>query len=121
MQKQYLALSIVAPSGTKIAQGIKTLEIRRWKPQDLPLRDLMIVENTHYLNREGDEDIGQAVALVDIESVHAWQKDEVEAACATTWVDGYWAWVLSNIRPIDLPFTVPAKRKIYAIEVSCSQ
>ena len=44
MLKTYSALSIVAPSGTKIAQGLKTLEIRSWTPKQLPLRDLVIVK-----------------------------------------------------------------------------
>ena len=51
----------------------------------LPLKDLMIVENQHFLLNDGDEDVGFAVALVDIESVHPWQSDEVGAACATYW------------------------------------
>jgi hypothetical protein len=59
----------------------------------LPLKDLMIVENQHFLLNDGDEDVG-AVALVDIESVHPWQSDEVDAACATYWAEGYLAWVI---------------------------
>jgi len=31
------ALSIVKPNGTRIAQGEKTLEIRRWHPDMSPL------------------------------------------------------------------------------------
>jgi hypothetical protein len=60
----------------------------------LPLKDLMIVENQHFLLNDGDEDVGFAVALVDIESVHPWQSDEVDAACATYWAEGYFAWVI---------------------------
>jgi hypothetical protein len=60
----------------------------------LPLKDLMIVENQHFLLNDGDEDVGFAVALVDIESVHPWQSDEVDAACATYWAEGYLAWVI---------------------------
>jgi hypothetical protein len=61
----------------------------------LPLKDLMIVENQHFLLNDGDEDVGFAVALVDIESVHPWQSDEVDAACATYWAEGYLAWVIA--------------------------
>ena len=83
MTKPYLALSIVAPSGQRIAQGIKTLEVRSWRPDQFPLKDLVIVENQTYLNNEGDEELGYAVALVDIDSIHTWQENEVDAACAS--------------------------------------
>lgn len=50
----------------------KTLEVRSWRPEKLPLKDLVIVENTHFLNNDGDEEMGKVVALIDIESVHPW-------------------------------------------------
>jgi len=117
MRKHYLALSIVAPSATKIVQGIKTLEIRSWKPEIFPLKDLVLVENNHYLVNDGDEDIGHAVALVDIKSAHPWRKDEFEAACANYWEEGYWAWEIHNVRPIEKIIEVSAKRKLYWIEI----
>ena len=83
----------------------------------LPLKDLIIVENQHFLLNDGDEDVGFAVALVDIESVHPWQSDEVEAACATYCAEGDLARVIRNIRPIDPPIQVVAKRKLYRIEL----
>ena len=114
---KYKALSIVAPHGQNIKNGLKTLEIRSWYPTSFPLKDLMIVENRHYLYQDGDEDEGFAVALVDVETVHEWQKDEIQQACATYWSEGYFAWTLSNIRLIDPPIKTQAKRKIYLIEV----
>lgn len=117
MRRIYPALSIVAPSGSYIAEGIKTLEIRSWRPNELPLKDLVIVENAHDLNQDGDEELGRAVAWVDISSVHAWQKSEIEAAKASYWEDGYWAWVIENVRPIHPPVDIPARRKIYWIEL----
>lgn len=83
----------------------------------LPLKDLIIVENQHFLLNDGDEDVGFAVALVDIESVHPWQSDEVDAACATYWAEGYFAWLISNIRPFAQPLHTIAKRKLYRIEL----
>lgn len=117
MTSAYLALSIVAPNGMRIAQGIKTLEVRSWTPEQLPLKNVVIVENQHYLNRDGDEEQGLAVAIADIIDAHPWRKDEFEAACASYWADGYSAWVLDNVRPIDPPIAVPAKRKIYLIDI----
>lgn len=117
MTKPYLALSIVAPSGQRIAQGLKILEVRSWRPDQLPLKDLVIVENQTYLNNEGDEELGYAVALVDIDSIHTWQENEVDAACATYWAEGYLAWLISNIRPFAQSLHTIAKRKLYRIEL----
>ncbi|MCU4580535.1 ASCH domain-containing protein [Acinetobacter gyllenbergii] len=117
MLKQYTALSIVAPNAERIRTGIKTLEVRSWQPETLPLKDVVIVENQNFLLNDGDEEAGFAVALVDIESVHAWQADEVDAACARYWAEGYLAWVIRNIRPINPPLQVMAKRKLYSIKL----
>ncbi|ENU46400.1 hypothetical protein F984_02439 [Acinetobacter nosocomialis NIPH 2119] len=53
--QQFLALSVVAPNGTYIAQGVKTLEVRSWVPTELPLKDLLIVKNKNFLINDGDE------------------------------------------------------------------
>lgn len=118
MKRQFLALSIVAPNGTRIAEGIKTLEVRSWVTTKLPIKDLLIVENQNYLVKDTDEEQGVAVALVDVDSIHAWRNDEeIEPACATAWSEGYFAWVLSNVRPISQPLKTLAKRKIYQVEL----
>lgn len=116
-KNQYQALSIVSPSGQRIARGEKVLEIRSWMPDVLPLKNLAIVENQHYLIEDGSEELGKWVALVDVVSVHPWQSYELEQACAQYWKEGYFAWVLTNIRPLKFPIDVCAKRKIYQIEV----
>lgn len=115
--KKYQALSIVYPACDRIVTGQKKLEIRSWVPDQLPLKDVVIIQNTQYLNEEGDEQMGEVVALIDIESVHAWRPDEVDVACATQWQDGYWAWEISHIRPVLPRIKAMAKRKIYAIEL----
>ncbi|KAF1049543.1 ASCH domain-containing protein [Xylophilus sp.] len=113
-----LALSIVAPHGTNIACGRKTLEIRSWKPPYLPLRNLLIVENRILLVEEGQSDPNAtAVALVDVEEVHAWQPSERAAACSTKWTPGYWAWSLSNVRPLSGRVRVAARRKLYDVQI----
>lgn len=66
------ALSIVAPSRQKIASGMKTLEIRSWCPDQLPIKNLLIVENDNFLMKDGGEELGKAIAWVDVESVHPW-------------------------------------------------
>lgn len=96
----------------------KTLEVRSWRPEKLPLKDLVIVENTHFLNNDGDEEMGKVVALIDIESVDPWLAQEIDAACATDWADGYFAWVISNVRPLKQPIEAIAKRKLYCLELN---
>lgn len=112
----YNALSIVTPSGTKIANGEKTLEVRQWTPDTVPMRDLLIIVNDRYLTEPGATDpAGRAVALVDVVEVFDWQRDHVEAACATYWEEGWIAWRLVNVRPARHDGPLIAARKIYEI------
>jgi hypothetical protein len=112
-----LAPSIVSPHGSKIASGKKTLEVRSWRPEALPVRDLLIVENSNFLSADNpiDHD-GKAVAIVDVEEIHEWQPSEVKAACSSGWEPGYWAWCLSNVRPVTNGAAVYAKRKLYEVD-----
>jgi len=113
-----LALSIVSPSGMRIASGRKLLEVRRWRPESLPIEPLLIVENSRFLRAEGDEDPnGLAMALVTIGEVHPWREDEMSAACAGYFEPGLFAWTISNLRPIVRPFVVPARRGLYELEI----
>lgn len=113
-----LALSIVAPNGLNIAEGRKTLEIRSWLPPQLPLRDLLIIENRIFLTGEDEVDPdGIAVALVDLEEVHAWQPWQIEAACADEWKPGLWAWHFTHVRPVRGAVRLNACRKLYQVEV----
>lgn len=117
MAIQLLALSVVAPWGQAIAEGRKRIEVRSWRPEVLPVRNLLIVENQRRLTETGDTDPdGRAVALVDVMEVHPWAPDEAEAACST-WEPGWWAWALENVRPITTPFPMLAARKLYMVEV----
>lgn len=118
MLKDAWALSIVAPSGVRIAQGLKTLEVRSWRPDVLPIRNLLLVENDHFLTHHDATEWGRAVAWIDIESVHPWQAHEVEAACASAWSVGYFAWVISHVRPLNDAFRVLAKRKLYRLDIA---
>lgn len=114
--QHYLCLSVVAPSGQNIAKAKKTIEVRTWKPPHLPLKNLLIVENQNYLLNDGDEELGMAVALVDIEDVHPWREDEIELACASYWAEGYFAWEISNVRSVP-NILIQAKRKLYVLDI----
>jgi len=111
------ALSIVSPAGTKIATGHKTLEIRSWKPSTIPLFNLLIVENHRRLDRDGNTDPeGLAVATIDIIEVRDWTEEDARRD-GHTFVPGYFAWVIANVRPIQPPFRAQAERLIYQVAV----
>ncbi len=112
------ALSVVTPSGTLIARGEKTLEVRRWYPDITPDEDLLIIENRHYLRQDGEEDPdGHAVALVRVKAVRAFERTDIAAACASYYEDGWLAWELTDIRPISCDQKVVAARGIYQVEL----
>lgn len=115
---KYKALSIVFPGGQLIAGGKKTIEVRSWKPDLVPMKDLLIIENGKYLYNEGDRDTnGRAVAIVDISKVEPWSEEQVTPACATFWEEGRFAWHLENIREIENHGPILAARGIYEVEL----
>lgn len=119
MITKYKALSVVHPAGTRIASGLKTVEVRKWRPDTLPLRDLLIVENAHRLNSKSrpEDPNGRALALVDVVDITEWTEDLLKPSCAPYWEAGWLAWHLSNVRPIQIDEPVPAKLRIYEVEL----
>lgn len=80
-KKNIKALSIVRPSGSRIASGEKTLEVRRWRPNLAPCEDLLIVENDHFLHNAGDQDNnGVPVAIVKIRVVRPFVFSDMQSA-----------------------------------------
>lgn len=116
-QREFSALSVVAPAGEHIRSGQKTLEVRSWKPDTLPLRDLLIVQNRNRLSSAGlsEDPDGEVMALVDVVAVRTWREDEVNAACASYWEPGWFAWELVNVRPLSVSHLVVARLRIYPV------
>ena len=117
--KPHLALSVVAPAGDQIRTGRKRLEIRKWQPDTLPLRDLLIVQSRQRLSQTGvrEDSNGKVIALVDVLAVREWRQEDLAAACTAQWEPGWFAWELENVRPLDRVGTVPARLRIYEIEL----
>ena len=110
------ALSVVETAGDLIANGNKTLEIRKWVPDSLPLLNLAIVQNKERLTVDNPFDPnGVVVAIVDIMKVRKWEPKDAKLACSQ-WEAGWFAWELENIRKIAHPIPAHAKRKIYKID-----
>lgn len=114
---RFKALSIVTPNGGRIACGQKTLEVRRWQPHLDPSEDLLIVENGRFLHEDGDEDDGHAVAIVRVRAVRPFVEADIPAACASSYADGWLAWELTDVRPINPPLPARAARGIYAVDL----
>ena len=112
------AVSIVAPSSSRIASGEKTIEVRRWSP-DLDIHeDLLIVENQQVLNESNQHDPdGHAVAVVKIANIRPFRPDDIDAACASYYEDGWFAWEISDVRALAEPFSAIAFRKIYQLDI----
>lgn len=119
---KYKALSVVAPWGQRIAEGIKTIEVRSWTTPELgPQDDLLIVENSQYLMNDGETDPnGLAVALVKIREMRDFRPEDMTASCASRYEDGWFSWILHDVRPIRKEIPVFAARKIYELEIQDS-
>ncbi len=110
------ALSVVQKAGKLISSGEKTLEIRKWKLDELPLVNLAIVQNKRRLTKEDPIDPnGSVVAVVDVTHIRKWTPEDAEETCSE-WEEGWLAWELKNVRKVTSPLAAPAKRKIYEIE-----
>src|SRR4051812_24323215 len=116
---KWKALSVVAPWGQKIADGIKTIEVRSWTTNEIgPEDDLLIVENKNYLMNDGESDPdGRAVALVKVLAIRPFVRDDLKASCASAFEEGYFSWVLGDVRKLRRDMRVLAARKIYEVEI----
>jgi len=114
------ALSVVLPAGDRIASGEKTIEVRQWNPDSLPLKDLVIVQNKLRLSSESspEDDNGKIVAIVDVVNVRPWLESDVKASCSSHFEEGWLAWELSNVRKVNPSLKVPAKLGIYEVDVA---
>lgn len=115
------AFSVVSPWGNIIANGQKTLEIRSWQPDTLPMKNIALVQNEIRLTQADQIDPnGEVVAIVDIVGCKSWVQSECrQAGCdESEFVAGYLAWELGNIRKLSHPVKAMAKRKFYELSVS---
>lgn len=117
---RYPALALPAPLAAQISTGAETrLDVRRWRPSALPLRDLLLVETAGpFPSADPPENAtGRAVALVDVVDVTDWLDEDYATACAVCADAGYFVWHLANIRPIHHARPVPARRGLYELEL----
>ena len=112
------ALSVVEPAGSLIRSAAKTIEVRRWTPDAFPLRDLFIIQNKIRLSSDIPEDSqGQLVAIVDVVEIRPWLPEDQKDSFSTYFEEGWLAWRLGNIREASYPHMIPAKLRIYDIQI----
>jgi hypothetical protein len=116
----FRALSVIEPYGHFISIGKKTIEVRKWRPDDvLPITNLVIVENAIKLSstiQPYDPD-GYVVAMVDVTNIRNWKEKDLDSSCSTSFEAGWLAWELENIRKVVYPLKVPARLRIYDINL----
>lgn len=118
----YQAISILNPAVENIINGSKTIEIRSWKPDTIPLKNVVLVQNEKYLVNQNDFDLGTALAVVDFVSVREWSYDEFLMQNTNTtlnkkWAPGYFIWEIDNIRPLNKAVECVARKGIYLIDL----
>ncbi|TOP64317.1 hypothetical protein CGH11_25460 [Vibrio parahaemolyticus] len=112
------ALSVVQPWGSLIAKGTKSLEIRSWSPEKLPVKDVALVQNNERLTADGQEDPnGIVVAIIDVVGCRAWERSDCEnSGCdESEFEEGWLAWEITNVRELNRPIPAIAKRGFYEL------
>lgn len=102
------AISINNPWATLIAKGEKTLEIRSW--QTAFRGDILIVSTQR---KYADYPRGAALCIVRLAGVREFVPADA-AAAHIAYQLGYFAWVLSDVRPIT-PFPVKGQQGFYNV------
>lgn len=118
--QSFLCLSVVRPAGDSILSGRKRLEIRKWLPHAVPFFDLLLIQNEIRLSSKGPQEDpkGTALALVDVVSARYWSEADVLASGGDHWEPGYFAWELDNVRALSYPEYLPARRRLYPLELN---
>ncbi|MHA3383884.1 hypothetical protein ACX1GN_03735 [Yersinia enterocolitica] len=119
---EYQAISILDPAVENIINGSKSIEIRSWHPEALPLKNVILVQNEKYLKNQSDEDVGIALAIVDFVSVRELSYEEFlkqnkNTILNKTWAPGYFIWVIENVRPLKIPVACLARKGIYTLNL----
>ena len=102
------ALSVRQPWASLIADGTKTIELRRWKTSYRG--PLLICASAH---KQGRGPKGVAVAVVDLTDIRPATISDTALACCEP-DNGEFAWVLENAHLIT-PFPVKGKLSVFSV------
>ncbi|MBQ0328163.1 MULTISPECIES: ASCH domain-containing protein [Providencia] len=120
---KYQALSILKPAVDLILDGKKNIEIRSWLPPEIPMKNVVIVQNQKYLSSDEDIDDGIALAIVDFTEFKIWTKDDYNnsdplVSLGRAWKEGYFTWKIENIRRLTKPIRCKAMKGIYQLDLN---
>ncbi|MCL1028567.1 hypothetical protein [Serratia silvae] len=101
---------------------MKKVEIRSWLPPQIPLVNVILVENYNFIKGNDVDPFGKALAIVDIVGYKKWTLDDFECQNYETkqskrWKDNYFMWELDNIREFKNEVICEAKTGIYTISL----
>ena len=102
------ALSVRQPWASLIADGKKTIELRRWKTAYRG--PLLICASA---NKQGRGPKGVAVATVNLVDIRPATTADESAACCTPGNDEF-AWIFENAHPVT-PFPVKGKLSVFSV------
>lgn len=105
------AISIRQPWASLIAQGKKTIETR---PRPTNYRGDILIVSSKTPTGGGALPLGKALCIAKIVDCRPLTKED-EKATKVKFLEGVFAWVLSDIRPIK-PFPVKGKQWIYEVD-----
>lgn len=109
-------LAVRQPWATHIAEGSKTIEVRRWRTEYRG--PLLIAASGRPISIENDQGEQETlktqclVCIVDLIDCRPWLREDIKAACLEEWDTGYWGWHLANARHV-WPAAHKGKLRIY--------
>ena len=117
------ALSIKQPFLAEIMEGVKTIEMRT-RPTAFR-GDLLLCASKNPAKEyfdPGDENLplGMALCIVHLDDCRPLLPADLDAAYACDFEPGWFAWCLSNVRPIK-PFAVSGKSGIFDVKLPKSR
>ncbi|WP_394550019.1 hypothetical protein [Pantoea sp. SGAir0183] len=102
----------------QIANGLKRLEIRKWFPDVRSGEKILLIENENFLMEEGQQAVRKAVAIITLGDIREFKREDVLAACASYYEEGWLAREIKNVQKIENAFSIRAARKLYDVDDS---
>lgn len=103
------ALSVRQPWANMIADGVKTIELRKWETKHRGLI-LIVSMRVPYI-----EPAGRAVAVAYLTDCRPAVKGDEKKACCPIF-KGAWAWEFSTISRIRFPFKITGRQYLFDVD-----
>jgi hypothetical protein len=104
------ALSLKQPYANLVAQGVKTIETRKWSTNYRG--DILICASK---SGQGEPQ-GVALCIVELYDIRPMTKADESAACINLYPNAK-AWLIRNLRPIKEPFAVKGQLGLFELNL----